>query len=74
MSLENYPKVEPKYPKIKVKLSGKDGNAFNLMGIVQHAMRKGGVPREEISKCMDEAMSGDYDHLLQTLMSWVNVT
>jgi len=65
--------TDVKYPKIKVKLTGTDGNAFALMGVVQNAMRKAKVPQAEISACMDEAMSGDYNHLLATLASWVDV-
>ena len=37
-----------KYPKIKVKLVGTDGNAFAVLGNVSKAMRKGNVPKEEI--------------------------
>ncbi len=62
-----------KYPKIKIKLVGFDGNAFTILGKVKNALRKGGVPSEEISKFMTEAASGDYDHLLQTCMNWVEV-
>ena len=31
------------------------------------------VPREEQEEFMEEATSGDYDHLLQTVMKWVDV-
>ena len=62
-----------KYPEIHVKLTGTDGNAFAVLGEVQKAMRKGGVPADEISAFVKEAMRGNYDHLLQTCMKWVDV-
>jgi hypothetical protein len=67
-------KMQPKFPKVKVQLVGEDGNAFAILGKVKSAMRKANVPQAEIDKFMDEAMTGDYDHLLQTAMKWVNVS
>ncbi len=63
-----------KYPHVKVKLTGTDGNAFALMGKVQQALRKAKVPDAEIKAVMDEARSGNHDHLLQTLMAAVEVS
>ena len=63
----------PKYPNITVQLTGQNGNAFNLLGIVQSAMRKHKVSYEDQKLFLDEAMSGDYDNLLVTCMKWVNV-
>ena len=65
--------TEPRYPQITVQLTGEDGNAFFIMGRVQNAMRKAGVSKEQIAEYWKEATSGDYDHLLQTTMRWVNV-
>jgi len=63
----------PKYPDISVELTGQDGNAFAVLGAVKKAMRRADVPRDEIQEFLDEAMSGDYDHLLQTVMATVEV-
>lgn len=63
--------MEPKYPNITVKLAGEDGNAFAILGRVAKAMQRAGIPTEEISAFRKEATSGDYDHLLQTCMRWV---
>lgn len=63
----------PKYPNITVQLLGRDGNAFAILGRVQQAMKRGGVPREDIEKFMAEATKGDYDRLLTTVMAWVDV-
>jgi len=66
--------MDVKYPDITVKLVGSDGNAFAILGKVSGAMRRAGnVPKEEIDAFMEEATSGDYDHLLATCMKWVDV-
>ena len=65
--------MEPKYPEIVVQLSGQDGNAFMILGLVGKALRQAGVSQEERSQFQKEAISGDYDHLLQTCMNWVTV-
>jgi hypothetical protein len=62
-----------KYPKIKVKLVGEDGNAFAILGRVKTALRKGGVSNEEVQAFLAEAMSGDYSKLLATCCEWVDV-
>ena len=66
---------------IDVTLIGQDGNAFNLMGIVSREMREAKddageriCTKEDIDMFLKEAMSSDYDHLLQTCMKWVNVS
>lgn len=65
--------TEPKYPNIIVPLSGEDGNAFAIMGAVTKALRRGGVPANEITEYSNESMSGDYNNLIQTAMKWVTV-
>ena len=62
-----------KYPNITVKLVGTDGNAFAILANMKRALRKHKVSGEDIESFLEEAMSGDYDHLLQTCMKWVNV-
>lgn len=63
-----------KYPKVKVQLSGMDGNGFAVLGAVQRELRHHDVPAEEVAAFYAEATSGDYDHLLQTVMAWVSVS
>lgn len=63
-----------KYPDIKVKLGGMDGNAFAILAKVTRSMQRALVSQIEIDSFKTEAMSGDYDHLLQTCMKWVDVT
>ena len=45
-----------------------------LMGKVSSALKRAKVPRDEIDMVMAEAMSGDYNHVLRTLMGAVNVS
>lgn len=49
-------------------LTSVDGNAFSLMGHWQKAARKAGWPKDEIDIVLEECKSGDYDHLVATLL------
>lgn len=63
----------PKYPEITVRLTGENGNAFNILGICLRAMRQAGLSKEERDAFQAEATSGNYDHLLATCMEWFKV-
>jgi hypothetical protein len=63
-----------RYPNIKVDLVGQDGNAFAIMGRIARELRRAGVSEEEVALYLKESRSGDYDHLLQTAMNWVEVS
>jgi hypothetical protein len=54
--------------KVKLELVGLDSNAFSLLGAFQRQARKEGWTKEEIGEVTKEAMNGDYNHLLCTLM------
>lgn len=64
----------PKFPEVEVQLSGQDGNAFVIMGNVTGAMRRAGISKEDRDAYMADAMSGDYDHLLQVTMATVSTS
>jgi hypothetical protein len=64
--------TQPRHPEVQVQLSGEDGNAFAILGRTAAALRRAGVPQEEVDAFFAEATSGDYDHLLQTTMAWVD--
>lgn len=65
---------EPKRLRLaKVKLTGKDGNAFAILAECRKAMRAAGQPKQAIDAFVVEAMSGDYDHLLKTAEEWLEV-
>jgi hypothetical protein len=67
------PTTQPKYPDIEVQLSGEDGNAFAVIGAVTKALRRAGVDEAERQAFTKEAMSGDYNNVIQTAMKWVEV-
>lgn len=66
--------TDVRYPQVTVALSGQDGNAMMIIGRVRAALRRARVTSDQINAFTDEAMSGDYDKVLQTAMRWVNVT
>jgi hypothetical protein len=61
-----------RHPRVCVKLVGADGNAYNILGLTIRAMKRANVPPEEIARYQAEATSGDYDHLLQTTLRYVD--
>lgn len=63
----------PKYPNVHVQLVGQDGNAFMILGLCQRAAARAGLEKSEIDIFMQEAQSGDYNHLLNTCMEWFDV-
>lgn len=60
-----------RYPNVSVTLD--DGNAFAVMAATDRALRRAGIPQKERDAYKREAMAGDYYHLLQVTMNWVNV-
>lgn len=54
--------------KPKLQLLGLDGNAFSILGRARQAWSRSGNDMDEWKKIHDEATSGNYDHLLQTMM------
>ena len=63
-----------KYPEVEVQLVGEDGSAFVILMKIERALKLAGVSPDEVLEFRTEATSGNYDHLLQTAMAWVNVT
>jgi hypothetical protein len=64
------PTTNCRYPEVRIYLSGQDGNAFSILGRCKREARKAFLPEDEIEAFMAEAKGGDYNHLLQTCMSW----
>lgn len=61
-----------KYPDVTVQLTGRDGNAFGILGAVARALRQSGHAGQ-VQQFMAEATAGDYDKLLRVCMKWVDV-
>lgn len=60
--------IEPR--RVKFDLESVDGNAYNILGGWRRAARKQGWEDEEIDMVTNLAKSGNYDHLLQTIMRY----
>jgi hypothetical protein len=56
-----------------VELVGVDGNAFAVMAAVARGLRNAGNPKVVIDAFMEEAMSGDYDHVLRTAIAYTTM-
>jgi hypothetical protein len=65
--------MEVRYPEVEVKLIGEDGNAVAILGRVRQALGEAGVPAKELDVFVEEATAADYDHLLLTVMAYVEV-
>lgn len=55
---------------VSLTLVGLNGNAFAVMGAFQQQARREGWTKEEIDLVLNEAKSGDYNHLLVTIMEY----
>ena len=59
--------------KLTLKLTGEDGNAFAILGRAAKALKRAGRS-DEVDTFMAEATAGNYDHLLQVVMGWFEVS
>lgn len=57
-------------PKVKMQLVGADGNAFAILGSFQREARRQGWDKESIQEVIQTATSGDYNHLLATIIEY----
>ena len=57
-----------------VTLSDCGGNAFEILVKTRLALRKAGAPKEYREQFHKEATAGDYDHLLQTVIRYCDVS
>jgi hypothetical protein len=62
----------PLKPTSASRLVGIDGNAFSVMYKTEDLLRKAGASPEYIDAYAKEAMSGDYNHLLQTSIAYLD--
>ncbi len=73
----NYLEADPTFnmeDRPEVQLVGRDGNAFAVMGAAKQAARTAGWSQGHIQKYLQEAMEGDYNHLLQVTMKYFDVS
>jgi hypothetical protein len=63
----------PKYPGAVVKLLGHGDNAHVVIGRVTRVMTAYGVPKAERDAYREDALSGDWEHLIAVTCRWVQV-
>ena len=64
---------KPQY-NIQVQLTGKDGNVFNLIGIVLNTLKRNSVPANEREGVqVDLLSSNSYDEVLHKISNYVDV-
>lgn len=61
-------------PKPRVKLVGKDGNAFMILGLCSRVLKTAGVEKAVVDAFQKEATSGDYGNVLRTAMKYCDVS
>lgn len=65
--------AEIRYPDVRVRLTGRDGNALAIVGAVSRALRDAHVSRQDVEAFQAEALAGDYEKVLRVALSWVTV-
>lgn len=56
-----------------LKLTGGDGNAFSVIASAHKAAKQAGWTKEEWEMVRSEALDGNYNHLLCTIMKYFEV-
>ena len=65
----------PKFPHMRLQLSGQDGNVFSIIGRIQRALRAGGASDEDVHAFWEEVSNaGSYDEALLTIMRWIDAS
>ncbi|MGF7185282.1 hypothetical protein GGQ84_001368 [Desulfitispora alkaliphila] len=59
--------------KPRCKLSGKDGNLFNLMGVAARTLKKAGLKKEAKEMTDRVIQSKSYNEALRIIMEYVEV-
>lgn len=65
--------IDVKYPHINVEMVGEDGNALSIIGRCLREMRRAGCTQEQRDEFQKEVVSGDYNHVLMTVMKFFNI-
>ena len=63
----------PLYPEIVVTLTGADGNSLSIVSLVSRAIKRELDDRMLADAFVAEALSGDYDNVINTCFKWVTV-
>jgi precorrin-6B methylase 1 len=63
----------PRYSRVKVQVTGPHAGFLSTVSSVQAAMRRAGVPLQELSNFYADAVEENEDNLLPTCLRWVDV-
>ena len=63
----------PKCLRVKVQVTGPYGGFYSTVAAVQAAMRRAGVPLQELSNFYVDAAEGEEENLVRTCLRWVDV-
>jgi hypothetical protein len=63
----------PKYSRVRVQVTGPHAGFLSTVAAVQAAMRRAGVPLQELSSFYADAAEENEDNLLPTCLRWVDV-
>lgn len=68
--------MKPKFPDahIAIDLDSEQGNVFFIVGETRRAMKEAGAKPRHANQFNNEAMAHDYNHLLDVVERYVNVT
>lgn len=66
--------MDTKFPDVEVQLSGRDGNAFAIIGAVSMALKRSGHKEAADEFATAALASPSYDDLLRLAMSTVQVS
>lgn len=66
-------RVPPSLIRPTVALAGHDGSAGSIIGRVALALRRASNPESVINEFRTEAMSGDYEHVLDAACAYAEV-
>ena len=63
----------PKYPDVRVQLTGNDGNVFVVIANCKKAALQAGIPENEVGEFTNKVFAADdYDHVLRICMEYFN--
>lgn len=60
-------------PIVQLQFDGEDGNSFAILAACQRAARKAGWSKAAVDAWLEEATSGDREHLLDTVFEYFEV-
>jgi NAD(P)H-flavin reductase len=61
------------FPTVTIDISGPDGNAYYIMGVIQTLLKENGTNEAEIKSVLKDMMSSNYGHLLSVAKKYVNI-